>query len=676
MSDGQGLPVSPQPRPAPPGSTWPPPSATGDARPDSPLLATTPPPSQLQSPVAENITATSARRGNRRPIRGVLITPGLQLGGSEVWARTMVTDMDPQRIEWQGVVVAHPTVPLTETIVRPIAQRTRIFAPPTVPGVPEFPGMIERYPNRKAAVARAIAGADVVVCWALGSLLSEMLSEFKGPVVAVSHGVCRWTRANMLAAVQNGATHIAAVGRDAAEACPNPQDVKIIYNGICPDRCRPTRNRAEVRREWGIESEEVIAVGYVGRFDPEKNATAPALGVGQLPARYRAILVGQGSNSRRDEETRAIAQAAAGPRVIFRPATEQVGDIYAGLDVLVMASPAEGCSLTVIEAWLAGLPLVSTPVGIIPEMEAKVGVLAIPIPLDATAEELARAIRQAAHAGRGSEIVMRAQTLASKQLIARHMVDQWASYLEEIVPPQPVVRSQSPKISIVVPAWNEAQRIEKSLRSILAQTCQDFELIVVDDGSQDSTAQVAEKLLAGRPNCHVIRKANGGTGSALNHGFQLARGDYLTWWSADSWVSPQWLHQLKTCLDRYPEIVMAYGDWEIFDEPTGKIRTRHVPEFDRERLLRECYIGPCWLFRKEAKQAAGEYLEEPCEDYDMHLRLAEIGPFRRVPEILGTWRNHLQNLTNRLVCNPQCQEWYGQTERIQQRHRERIAINR
>ena len=232
--------------------------------------------------------------------------------------------------------------------------------------------------------------------------------------------------------------------------------------------------------------------------------------------------------------------------------------------------------------------------------------------------------------------------------------------------------SKSLKISVVVPAWNEATRIERSLASILSQTMQDFELIVVDDGSADETSTVAETVLAGRPNAKVLRKTNGGTGSALNLGFRMARGEYLTWWSADSWVEPNWLEVLNACLDQNPEVVMAYGDWMSFDEVTGTTQTNPVPEYDKNLLRKRCFVGPCWLFRGSAKKAAGEYLEEPCEDYDMHLRLSEVGPFKRVPHVLGTWRNHPMNVTNRLILNAKSDRWHGQAKRIRILHRQRL----
>jgi len=626
------------------------------------LLVPTPRP----APVAE-----------RPPIRAVLMTPGLQMGGAEIWVRTMVTEMDSRRIQWQAVLLAHSFTQIADQLIRPIAERTRVIAPQADASQPEYAGLIERFPSRREASQAALEGAEVVVCWAVGGILPEMVAEFTGPVVAVSHGVCRWTKADMAQQLNEGATHAVAVGALAAAVCPDPASTRVILNGVSPDRVKPRRSREAVRAEWGIEDDETILVGYVGRFAPEKNATAAALAVSKLPERFLAVLVGEAAYPALTEVTHRAVDAMVGPRGGLISATDDVGDIYAAIDVLVMASPAEGCSLTLVEAFLAGVPVVSTPVGIVSDLAHQHGSVVYPVPIDPTAEELAQAVRSAAQGGRSAEIVQRAQRVAREDLTAEKMTDSWASFLEEITPQPGHFRllSSRPQVSIVVPAWNEAPRIEKSLRSLLAQTDQDFELIVVDDGSRDDTAAVARSILAGRPQTQVLQKQNGGTGSALNLGFSVARGEYLTWWSADCWVYPHWLEKLGSCLEAHPEVVMAYSDWRSVDDRNGASAIHHVPEFDKERLLHDCYVGPCWLFRRTAKEIAGRYLEEPCEDYDMHLRLSEVGPFRRVPHILGVWRNHSLNVSNRLISNPETTQWHGQSARIQERHRQRTHPN-
>lgn len=204
----------------------------------------------------------------------------------------------------------------------------------------------------------------------------------------------------------------------------------------------------------------------------------------------------------------------------------------------------------------------------------------------------------------------------------------------------------TPRVSVVVPAYNAERYVSQSVRSVLDQSFRDLELIAVDDGSTDSTGKILDQIAGHDPRMTVIHQSNGGTGRALNAGFAVARGEYQTWWSADSYVAPNWLETLVNALDQNPDVQFVYSDWAVHDDATGAIRPVAVPEFDRDRLQRECYIGPSWLFRRALKERAGPYQTELCEDYAMHLRMASLGTFRRVPVVLGYWRNHRDNLTN------------------------------
>jgi len=209
----------------------------------------------------------------------------------------------------------------------------------------------------------------------------------------------------------------------------------------------------------------------------------------------------------------------------------------------------------------------------------------------------------------------------------------------------------NPRISVIVPVWNEQTRIEKCLESLQKQSFTDFEAIVVNDGSTDDSKKIIEEKFCSKDfrfKYHEM-ETNSGIGATLNHGFSQAKGNLLTWTSADSWVSPEYLDELKKALDANPDKVMAYGNWFIHDDvDDGRETFITVPEFDRKKLQVRCEVGPCWLFRREAKEKAGPYCTEICEDYYMHLMMAGVGDFMKVDKTLGCWRNHKDNATNRI----------------------------
>jgi len=101
-------------------------------------------------------------------------------------------------------------------------------------------------------------------------------------------------------------------------------------------------------------------------------------------------------------------------------------------------------------------------------------------------------------------------------------------------------RPVAPRVSVVVPAYNHAAYIERALSSVLEQTYRDLEIVVIDDGSADDTAERAERALAGAAVPHrVVRRANQGAAQTLNEAASLATGDYLQFLNSDDWLAPR-----------------------------------------------------------------------------------------------------------------------------------------
>lgn len=211
-------------------------------------------------------------------------------------------------------------------------------------------------------------------------------------------------------------------------------------------------------------------------------------------------------------------------------------------------------------------------------------------------------------------------------------------------------KPQFPLVSIVVPCWNEENFISSCLVSIKNQTFHNFEVIIVDDGSTDRTPEMIESVIADDPRFQYHRlEKNSGTGTALNFGFERASGSYWTWVAGDSAVEPEFLEEQVAVLNASPsDVILTYSDWYIQDDVSNEVKPVEVPEYNKKHLQVLNYVGPCNLFRREAKLRAGPYCGQICEDYYMHLVMSEFGRFVRVPKSLGMWRNHPNNLTNRV----------------------------
>jgi glycosyltransferase involved in cell wall biosynthesis len=207
-----------------------------------------------------------------------------------------------------------------------------------------------------------------------------------------------------------------------------------------------------------------------------------------------------------------------------------------------------------------------------------------------------------------------------------------------------------PAISIIIPTYNQAGFLRETLSSIESQTYTDFEVIIVNDGSTDETPKVL-KDYEDLPWCTVITQPNQRLPVALNNGFRIARGNYLTWTSSDNILLPRMLEILKESLDRYPDISLVYGDWQLIDDQGKICRDVRTPKYDRYLLMRINYINACFMYRHECQEEYGLYNPEYLyvEDWEYWWRMAQKYKMLRVPQILYQYRIHEKCLTNTKV---------------------------
>ena len=106
-----------------------------------------------------------------------------------------------------------------------------------------------------------------------------------------------------------------------------------------------------------------------------------------------------------------------------------------------------------------------------------------------------------------------------------------------------------PKISVIIPVYNAEKYLYRCIDSVLAQTYQDFELLLIDDGSKDSSGAICDEYAAKDARVRVFHKENGGVSSARNVGLDHARGEWITFVDADDWISMDWLKEMMTHSD-------------------------------------------------------------------------------------------------------------------------------
>ena len=144
-------------------------------------------------------------------------------------------------------------------------------------------------------------------------------------------------------------------------------------------------------------------------------------------------------------------------------------------------------------------------------------------------------------------------------------------------------------ISVIVTAYNIERYLPRCLDSLIAQTYQRLEIIVVDDGSTDRTGQICDRYAAECPRISVIHKENGGPSAARNAGVKIAKGDYIGYVDGDDWVEPDMYEEmLRACTDL--QVPVAICTYRQVGEGAEKIHpTGNVMLLDRNRAL-EVYI--------------------------------------------------------------------------------------
>jgi glycosyltransferase involved in cell wall biosynthesis len=206
----------------------------------------------------------------------------------------------------------------------------------------------------------------------------------------------------------------------------------------------------------------------------------------------------------------------------------------------------------------------------------------------------------------------------------------------------------SPRVSVVIPCFNQGHYLAEAIESALAQTLPAAEVVVVDDGSNDNSFEVAgryEKVVR-------MRQGNRGVAAARNAGWRNASSEYIVFLDADDRLLPEALEVGAGMLAPRPHIAFVSGfSRDIGDD--GKVipgmRQPLVSQDHYLRLLEDCFIwsGSSIVYRRSALEAVGGFDEslDAADDYELYLRLARRFPIYCHEEVVTEYRRHGTNTT-------------------------------
>lgn len=207
---------------------------------------------------------------------------------------------------------------------------------------------------------------------------------------------------------------------------------------------------------------------------------------------------------------------------------------------------------------------------------------------------------------------------------------------------QPTPKTQDlPLVSIVTPAYNQAEYLAETIESVLAQDYPNIEYIVLDDGSTDATPEVLARY-NGR--IRWERQENMGQAKTLNKGWAMSSGTLLGYLSSDDRLTPNAVTHLVARLQREYSAVVAYCDFELIDAKGRCFRTVQAEDFNASRLQVDlvCQPGPGALFRRKIFETTGGWAGHlrQVPDFEFWLRASRFGDFVRIPEVLAHYRVH------------------------------------
>jgi glycosyltransferase involved in cell wall biosynthesis len=198
-----------------------------------------------------------------------------------------------------------------------------------------------------------------------------------------------------------------------------------------------------------------------------------------------------------------------------------------------------------------------------------------------------------------------------------------------------------PLVSIVTPSYNQATYLEETIRSVLDQGYEPLEYVVVDDGSTDGSAELAERY---GERLSVIRQENSGQAAAINRGFAETSGELVGYLNSDDTLLPGALETMVAELEREPKALLVYGDAHYTDARSVRTGYLQAREFDVVQMQRACdnhVVQPSTLWRREAWDRYGPFDEDAYYFFDFEFFM-QFPPdrVRRLEQPLSTYRIH------------------------------------
>src|SRR5262245_9908945 len=214
------------------------------------------------------------------------------------------------------------------------------------------------------------------------------------------------------------------------------------------------------------------------------------------------------------------------------------------------------------------------------------------------------------------------------------------------------LRSAAPRLTVLLPVHDAERFLAAAVEGVLGQSCRDFELLAIDDGSSDGSAEILGGFARHDYRLRVVHRPHQGLIATLNDGLALARGELIARMDADDVALPHRLERQVEALDRDPALVCIGGAFELIDE-SGRLFDRAFPPCDHASILARALHGESTIshsaatYRRDLVRNVGGYDEAArwVEDLDLWLRLSEHGALANLPDLVSRVRHHAHSVS-------------------------------
>ena len=217
-------------------------------------------------------------------------------------------------------------------------------------------------------------------------------------------------------------------------------------------------------------------------------------------------------------------------------------------------------------------------------------------------------------------------------------------------------KSNSPEISVVMPVYNSAKYLSVAIESILNQTYKNFEYIIIDDGSQDSSGKIIHQYAKDDGRIKPYKNnSNMGICETLNRGIKLAKGKYIVRMDADDYSYPTRIEKQFLFMEKHPGVVISGSSIEVCNKNLKILNRRKYPRTDKEirnNIFKiNPFAHPAVIYKKDIVKKAGDYnpFFSGAEDYDLYFRMGREGSFANLSETLLKLRTHSESISAKKI---------------------------